>query len=99
MRNTDIIKDLLNKLSAEHPHISWSVKCCFTDGQGNSFHQIRLQWRKPKKEKSIFFQMETGMILLNSCQKQDGLEADNVVDVLLDLMNEEKLSVSHTSSI
>ena len=99
MSCANTIKDLLNKLSTEHTHITWSVKCCFTDGQGNSFHQIRLQWRKPKKEKSIFFQMETGMILLNGCQKPDSSEADNVVDVLLDLINEEKLLVSHTTNV
>jgi hypothetical protein len=95
MENADIVMGLLKTLSTEHTHIAWSVKCCFADGRGNSFHQIHLRWRKVKKEKVIVFQMETGKILLNGCQGLGSAEADNVTDILLDLINEEKLSVSY----
>jgi hypothetical protein len=89
MKNADIVMGLLNKLTTDHKNISWSVKCCFTDGTGNSFHQIHLCWRKLKKEKTIFFQMETGKVLINGCQGVNTNEADTIIDVLLDIMNEE----------
>jgi hypothetical protein len=98
MATPEMIAGLLNKLVAENNQIFWTTRCCFTDGQGKSFHEIRLYWKKEKKEKIIIYQMETGRILNYVCKGLDLNNCDNIVDVLLDLINAQKLAVYHPGS-
>lgn len=95
MANQKMIAGLLTKLAAENSQISWKTKCCFTDGEGKSFHEIRLTWKKEKKEKVIIYQMETGQILTYVCKGLNLKNCDTIVDVLLDLINEQKQVASH----
>jgi hypothetical protein len=95
MANQKMIAGLLTKLAAENSQISWRTKCCFTDGEGRSFHEIRLTWMKEKKEKVITYQMETGQILTYGCKGLDLKDCDTIVDVLLDIINEQKQVAYH----
>jgi hypothetical protein len=91
--NSKIVKGLLHKLAAEHKMLTWTMKCLFADGKGHSFHQINIRCAKQKKEKVIVFQMETGNICHYACKGVNTAEADTVIDVLLDIINEQNLVI------
>lgn len=95
MTHPDMIAGLLNKLTAENSQISWTTKCCFTDGAGSSFHEIRLYWKKDKKEKLIIYQLETGRILPYVCKGLNLKNCDNIIDMLLDIINDQKPVAQH----
>lgn len=90
MSNKFIIINLLNKLSNEQK-VSWRLKSQYTDGQDNNLLEILIfslpgQGRKGQ----ITFQADTGKVLKVQYNGFSSSPAENIVDMLLDVINFEK---------
>ncbi|QHT70696.1 hypothetical protein GXP67_30635 [Rhodocytophaga rosea] len=80
---TDILQTLLR-----HEKVSaWKTKCCYSDGAGNSLHEIDLFLNTGSREK-ILYHMESGNVIKCGNRPFSTQSPVDIVDFLLDLYNE-----------
>ena len=90
MGNKFTIINLLNKLSNEQK-VSWRLKSLYTKGQNNNLLEILIFSLPDQHQKGqITFQADTGSVLKVNYNGFSNSTADNIVDMLLDVINFEK---------
>lgn len=84
------IINLLNKLANEQP-ISWRMKSLYMNGQEKSVLEILIFTLPEQRRKGqITFQADSGKILKVKYRGFSNSLAENIVDLLLDVINFEK---------
>ena len=90
MGNKFIIINLLNKLSNEQK-LSWRLKSQYADGQDNNLLEILFFTLPEQRRKGqITFQGDSGKVLKVHYNGFSNSPAENIVDMLLDVINFEK---------
>lgn len=90
MTESTIISNLLKKLSEDHPDISSKLRCCYSDGMGETIYEITVHQQPGNRYKgNITFQLESGKVLLCKYKGLKISHSEDVVDTLLDLINYE----------
>ena len=90
MGNKFTIINLLNKLSNEQK-VSWRLKSLSSTGQNNNLLEILIFSLADQHRKGqITFHADTGTVLKVKYNGFSNSTADNIVDMLLDVINFEK---------
>jgi hypothetical protein len=92
MVDEKIVVHLLQAITRAQAHVTWKMKCTYTDGIEHRMYEIRL-FHLPHSidaPKIIAFQMGTGKLFGKGGISTPPHGADNVVDLLLDLLNAER---------
>lgn len=91
MKDRASILNLLNKFSNDHKHISWKMKCLYSDGMGTTINEIKIIVEPGNRSVGIFtYKVETGMVISCNYKNLKKNNSDNIVDMLLDMMNHSK---------
>lgn len=90
MNDKFTIINLLNKLATEQK-ISWRLKSLYKKGQDQNLLEILIFTLPEKRAKGqITFQADSGQVLKVQYQGFSTTSAENIVDMLLDVINFEK---------
>ncbi len=90
MGNKFIILNLLTKLSNEQK-VTWRLKSLYTNGQDNNLLEIQILTLPEEHRKGcITFQADTGEVHKVQYKGFSNAPAENIVDMLLDVINFEK---------
>lgn len=90
MSDSATIANLLKKITEDHPDITSRLQCCYSDGMGETIYKITIHKEPGHQYKgTITFQLENEKVLLCNYKGFKEQGAENVVDILLDLINYE----------
>lgn len=90
MNDKFTIINLLNKLATEQK-VSWRLKSLYTNGQDKNVLEILIFTLPEQRRKGqITFQADSGQVLKMQYKGFSPTSAENIVDMLLDVINFEK---------
>lgn len=95
MNDKTTILNLLNKFSNDHKDTSWKLDCSYSDGLETTINEIKILAKPDNRCVGIFiYRVETGTVLFCTYKKIKNKNAENIIDLLLDIINYSKGEIS-----